>query len=84
MFSLVATLAFGSLAMANSVDVETVEAVNITVENVEIKTVESSLKTVLLAPCHDAAYNQYELIVGDGPDSINLLNALVNYYCHKK
>jgi hypothetical protein len=33
MFSLVATLAFGSFAMANNVEIETVEAVS--VENVE-------------------------------------------------
>ncbi len=40
MFSLVATLAFGSFAMANNVEVETVEAV----ENLSSKTSNNSIK----------------------------------------
>jgi len=77
MFSLVATLAFGSFAMANNVDVETVEAVS--VENVVNKN-SLSEELQLALTCQEAGqqiYRKYRGTFGHSA-AIAMANAAVD------
>ena len=80
-FSFVATLAFGSFAMANTIELQQ--------PVVEIETVESHnlqlTDFIEDVSCFDEAYDDYEYALFyylDNEDDIELLNLLVDTYCY--
>ncbi len=80
-FSLVATLAFGSFAMANNVDVETSKKVNI---KSNINLIEDVNVVEEVSDCLNQAYDDYEVFYpeANGEDNIDVLNWLVTLHCH--
>ena len=71
LFSAVAVLAFNGVAMANS---QEGKLVSVFEEN-------NAIALVQATPCQDLAIDIYESKIGNGPDDLTFLNALMAM-CH--